>query len=225
MPPLFFIFFPFRIGSDGYFRVTKWRLRALALAFSSVFQAERMSLPLSVGLKDAQFPGLLTTKSSEALRAPEAPSGRDRRLGPTRRGARHPARFAAAAQEVSAGQAGRAGRRWPLATRQAVCEAGPAQRPAAYSWPEEGSAGSGLRPGRRRRRQQQQGCPDPPLACLSHTSSSARPRLAPVARQRSQAVGHSRSCRAGFEVRASRAVSMTSICASLSRIAHVKFPL
>lgn len=177
-----------------------------------------MSLPLSVGLKDAQFPGLLTTKSSGALRAPEAPSGRDRRLGPTRRGARHPARSVAAAQEVSPGQAGRAGRRWPLATRPAVCEAGPAPR-LAGSWPEEGSAGLGPRPGRRRRRQQV--CPDPPLACLPHTSSSARPRLARVASQRSQAVGHSRSCRAGFEVRASRAVSMTS----LSRIAHVKFPL
>lgn len=91
MFPLLFIFFPFRIGSDGYFRVTKWRLRALSSAFSSGFQAERMSLPLSVGLKDAQLPGLLTTKSSEALRAPEAPRGRDRRLGPARRGARRPA--------------------------------------------------------------------------------------------------------------------------------------
>lgn len=101
-----------------------------------------MSLPLSVGLKDAQLPGLLTTKSSEALRAPEAPRGRDRRLGPARRGARHPARSTAAAQEVSAGQAGRAGRRWPLATRPAVCEAGPTQRPAASSWSEESLGGA-----------------------------------------------------------------------------------
>lgn len=104
-----------------------------------------MSLPLIVGLKDAQLPGLLTTKSSGALKAPETPSGRDRRLGPTRRGARHLARSVAAAQEVSPGQAGRAGRRWPLATRPAVCEAGPAPRPAGSSWPEEGSAGLGAR--------------------------------------------------------------------------------
>lgn len=80
------------IGSEASIRVTRWRPRALSSPFCSSFGLS-VCLFLS-SVSDSETHGsrvLLITKFPEALDALESPSGRDRRLGPARRGAGTPA--------------------------------------------------------------------------------------------------------------------------------------
>lgn len=167
--------------------------------------------------------GLPITKSLEALSAPEAPSGRDRSLGPVRSGARDLARSSAAAREVRAwraGRAGRAGRRRPLATRPAVCEAG-SGLPC-----EPRLAGGGRLGGARASARAEVGGGDgrAPLAHLWPSCLLRRPPGWPwLHSPRPLAVGLPGSSRVGFVVWAFWGVSVTSICFSLSRLAEAVF--
>lgn len=84
VPSLFF--FP-PIGSEGYIRVTKWRPGALASPFSSSFRPGGCLFFSVLDPETHSSRVLLITKSLKALNAPDSPGGRDRRLGPARRGA------------------------------------------------------------------------------------------------------------------------------------------